>query len=444
MDIISNPKIEHSAALRGEAWYEYYAGYSPAFVSDAIGLLDPPPNGRILDPWNGSGTTTFVARKKGLRVAGFDINPALVLVAKGRLVDGDVLPSIPPLTADIIRKASRLRGVSPDGRNDPLRRWFGPTSARSIRAIDHAIQRLLIEPDTYSPLASRGDLKDVSSLASFFFVALFRTVRMFLRKFTSSNPTWVKAPATPRQRIKPYRSSIHAAFRDSVETLTAHLATRAVSAAESPDSSLLSVAPSELIPLEAGVVDVVLASPPYCTRIDYAVATLPELAVLGIGSKNELKSLRDKMIGTPTIRGENLKIRPEWGTTSRGFLNRVRRHQSQASGTYYLKYYLQYFESLYDSLRETSRVLSSSGRCGLVVQDSFYKEIHLDLQGVVNEMATEVGLRHEQSVDFEVPRTKAAIHVGARKYRDYFGATESLLVFSSSQSRARGRRGAEN
>ena len=54
------------------------------------------------------------------------------------------------------------------------------------------------------------------------------------------------------------------------------------------------------LPLDTSSIDAVITSPPYCTRIDYVIATLPELAILGL-RPDELKGLRDKMIGTPTI-----------------------------------------------------------------------------------------------------------------------------------------------
>ncbi|WP_410712175.1 DNA methyltransferase [Bradyrhizobium sp. BEA-2-5] len=39
----------------------------------------------VLDPWNGSGTTTSVANGAGLTAVGIDINPAMAVVAKARL-----------------------------------------------------------------------------------------------------------------------------------------------------------------------------------------------------------------------------------------------------------------------------------------------------------------------------------------------------------------------
>lgn len=63
--LLSSPKVGLAKASRG--WYRYYAGYSTGFVRDTLRSLPLPENSLILDPWNGSGTTTYVAAQTGLR-----------------------------------------------------------------------------------------------------------------------------------------------------------------------------------------------------------------------------------------------------------------------------------------------------------------------------------------------------------------------------------------
>lgn len=64
-------KSEVTVASRS-SWYRYYAGYSRAFVTDTIDHLGLTKGSTILDPWNGSGTTTAVAAEAGYEVVGFD------------------------------------------------------------------------------------------------------------------------------------------------------------------------------------------------------------------------------------------------------------------------------------------------------------------------------------------------------------------------------------
>jgi len=59
-------------------WYRYYAGYSATFVEHAIAQVAPKASS-ILDPWNGTGTTTVVAANShitGLRRESSEYDPA--------------------------------------------------------------------------------------------------------------------------------------------------------------------------------------------------------------------------------------------------------------------------------------------------------------------------------------------------------------------------------
>ena len=172
-----------------------------------------------------------------------------------------------------------------------------------------------------------------------------------------------------------------------------------------------------------------MGSPPYCTRIDYAIATLPELSILGCSDKRDLKKLRDTMIGTPTMRSEFSKTSADWGRTCLRFLKNVKSHSSKASDTYYSTYFVQYFASLWNSLSELDRVLRPGAPCALVVQDSYYKEVHNNLPRIVSEMARSHGWELQDRMNFKIVSTKASMHEKSRRYRSDFKATESLLLF---------------
>src|SRR5690606_33445425 len=93
-------------------------------------------------------------------------------------------------------------------------------------------------------------------------------------------------------------------------------------------------------------VDIVLTSPPYCTRIDYAVATSIEIATIRVSN---IRNLRDNLIGTSTIKKEVVEANSIWGSNCNSFLNKVKNHPSVASSSYYYKNHLQYFNDLYKS-----------------------------------------------------------------------------------------------
>lgn len=58
-----NPRL--SARNGKGSLYRYYAGFCPEFVTDALRHAQVGIGKLVLDPWNGSGTTTASARELG-------------------------------------------------------------------------------------------------------------------------------------------------------------------------------------------------------------------------------------------------------------------------------------------------------------------------------------------------------------------------------------------
>jgi len=143
----------------------------------------------------------------------------------------------------------------------------------------------------------------------------------------------------------------------------------------------------------------------------------------------DLKALRDCMIGTPTIMNDLPEIRSEWGPFCRSFLDAVEGHNSKASKSYYHKYHTQYFDAIYRSFLEIDRTLITSGKCIIVVQDSYNKDIHNDLPKIFREMADSLGWITINRLDFDIKRTMANRNHRAKKYRSNSNATESVLIF---------------
>lgn len=425
----------HSPKLtpRRSGWYRYYAGYSLDFVRDIISSLELAPESRILDPWNGSGTTLVAASEAKHEAVGVDANPALVLVAKGRLLGSEVVASLPAISDELVNLAKLHRQI---GSPDPLGQWFDAESAARIRRLEWAIQHLLVNHDTYQPVRLMPDLERISSLTAFYYVVLFEVVRALSRPFQSSNPTWVRTSAGSTS-ISASWSQIESLITGAVARLSTSLLRPAgPNSRRTPGHVLLGN--STALPVDDSYADAIITSPPYCTRIDYIVATLPELAVLGY-SRESLRALRDEMIGTPTIHVADPTIPDDWGIKAAELLRAVQSHESKASPTYYFKNFWQYFDGMFRSLVEMRRVLRHDGRMVLVAQDSYYKDAHVDLPAILADMARVLGWNLDSQQDFVSARNRAAINPRARRYRSLFGATESVLVLGHRMGR--GRRG---
>ena len=398
-----------------DLWYRYYAGYSASFVEDALKRWPKTPE-LVLDPWNGTGTTTVVAASRNVPAVGFDVNPALVVVARARLLGAGVWASIGPLVDDVVSHATAVEQA-----NDPLLFWLTTGAAGSIRGLQQSVHRLLVDSGTASQTVYETST-GMSTLAAFFYTVLFRTVRVLIAPRAGTNPTWWKR-VEEADRLNPSAGEIVAQFRESATELAAGL---------HRDNYVggvdirVGVGNSRRLPLEADSVDAVVGSPPYCTRIDYGVATRPELAVLN-AREQDIKLLRDRMVGTPTMTGDH-GTPEQWGPTAAAFLKEVAGHASQASAGYYTNYFRQYYAGMWDSLAELRRVMRDGASAILVVQDNYYKDLHNDTAKILGEMAVALGFGSTEIQGFSVARTRASMNPRARQYRAKVSAVESVVI----------------
>jgi DNA modification methylase len=421
---LRTPKQNRTAMVGMAGWYEYYAGYSPLFVEDMLHQLNLPVDGIILDPWNGAGTTTQVAQDRGIPALGYDLNPSAVIVAKARKLHSGVLGSIRSLTAEISDHA--VSASTGEARTpEPLELWFTGETAEALRRLEIAIQRLLVCHASYVRIVDLSSLAAVSDLAAFFYTALFKVTRSLLAPFKTSNPTWVKLRKNTELQIHVDRDEILSRFQLAVASMMRALEDRRDASGVRCE---IDISQSTALPIQSDSVSGVITSPPYCTRIDYAITTSPELAILGMDLRSELKPFRDRMLGTSTITGSISERKKEWGPTCTDLLYRIESHPSKAAKSYYLKTYLQYFNGLSQSIREIARVLQRGRPAAIVVQDSYFKDVHVDLAGIVSEMGSNSDLYTARKLDFPARRTMCGVHKHALKYRTLFVATESVVT----------------
>lgn len=426
--LIANPKRGAAPQKGRDSWFPYYAGFSSEFARQIVESNSLGKGAMVMDPWNGSGTTTFSAVTNGYKAVGFDLNPVMPVVAKARLLPNSEISSISALLSDLLKKAALSKRDLPQ--DDPLRIWLAPDAATAVRRLERALYTLLISPiDDRMAVFS---VEEISCIAAFFYVALFRTVRSLLGGFKGSNPTWVLRPRSSSARLRPNKMTIRERFASSVTGMLSESRGAAMSWAARQADFMIGLASSDNLPVLSETIDFVLSSPPYCTRIDYGIATSIELAVLGFSFDGGLRELRNALIGTPTIHGETPDANASWGDTCLSLLERIRNHPSKAAETYYYKTYVQYFAAMSRSLSELGRCLKPKAICVLVVQDSYFKDVHIDLARAFAEMAPSALLRLRRQVDFPIGRTFGSVNSRSRNYRNTSSATESVLCFVKS------------
>lgn len=415
--VIPSPK-RRSSRDAFQNLYPYYAGFPEAFVESLLSSSLVERGALIYDPWNGSGTTTAVASRLGFPAIGFDLNPAMVVVAKARLLPASEGTSLAPLARTILKQARSIQTqISAD---DPLLTWFKPKTASIIRSIERTCSEILIEP------AAEWKIEELSSTAATFYTALFSISRKMASPFRTANPTWMRLP-NEQERAQISRDEIENRFTsatiaiDKIATSRAEPFQRVACQVNMSDATLS---------VPNHTVDCVLTSPPYCTRIDYTAGTRIELAIISTLIKVDTAELRRGMIGTTMVPKRTVEARTEWGKTCTQFLHAVHDHPSKASKGYYHVTHLDYFDKMFRSIERLSSALRREGKAILIVQDSYYKDLHNDLQTIITEMAEACGLHIQRRADFASTNCMSRINSRAAAHGKRKGSTESVLLFA--------------
>lgn len=421
---IISPKQPSSPKQRD--WYPYYAGFTEGFV-EAVLSEHVRGSGPILDPWSGSGTTTAACAKRGIESMGVDVNPALTVLARARLTPVSTKASLLPLAARILKEAKRLH--STPNASDLLEQWMRADAVRTVRSIQDAIHLLLTNNHRRPrPNHLREDADELPLLACFFYSALFASVREFLARFGTTNPTWLKTSSSYRQRIAPKWNAISKVFLNRVEYLRDRLSL--IHDIEMSSEVPFRTASATSLPFASGTFSAALTSPPYATRIDYVRGTLPELATLG-ADEVVLAELRKETTGTPVITGDpNARFTRLTSECAVRILDGIGSHPSKGSRSYYLPWMRSYLLGLQTGLSETARTVGAKGTICIVVQDSYYKELRIDLQRIVTEILDVLGRNLVDRRDYPANNLRSRMNPRALRHAKMRSNTESLLVFS--------------
>jgi hypothetical protein len=392
-----------------DRWYPYYAGYSHQFATQVLEELCRDRVCTVLDPWNGSGTTMAAALHEGHQPLGFDLNPATLVVANAKLAHRAAIDRLPRLLDDCLAAAKKNLVGFPTLSEDPLTAWLPPRAAAFSR---HSLNWLAIQASGVGGIP----FSPTHSLAA---ICLLRAMRRFAVDLRS-NVSWAM-PTDDQHRVRV----------DSLENVAWQVADELLQ-----DRSLLprnaSKARAQLgdarsLPLRARSVDVVLTSPPYCTRIDYAKQTGFELAALLGADDKGARSLRNQLMGTTTLR-KPASSSPKQPSSIRSLLKSIRAHRSHRSAEYYYVNIKQYFDDAFLAVGQVARVLRSGGRAALVLQNSYYKELHIPLSDLFCDLGAAHGLAARVLVRKEVTRSMTSVNTRARKYRATRSYTEDVVL----------------
>ncbi|MDJ0650488.1 MAG: hypothetical protein QNJ60_17475 [Xenococcaceae cyanobacterium MO_188.B19] len=369
------------------AWHPYYAGYSENFVRSAINYLRLSKYDLVLDPWSGSGITNYICESYIISSIGLDINP--IISYFGQAKSGLVLYL---LNRNRVKLQEQILTISNNLKQDfsydiSLDNFVSSSLANNLIVIAKAIV-LCNFPKTTINNSIIKILENTSiehPLKAFFLCALFQTARKLSGYKSGSNPTWFK-------KIEHKQSfsleEVQNVFIATSEQMYNTLQSSKILSKE----YLLHInytADAKQMSFKDNSFDAIITSPPYLTRIDYAMTT--QLEILLLKDSGYLRELRVKTMGAPVIRNSQPSIKKSWGKICNDILNQIENHYSKGSKTYYWKNIVQYFDDAWQILNEIYRVLKKGKSALIVVQSSYYKDIEIPLDCIYIEMENNIG-----------------------------------------------------
>ena len=239
---------------------------------------------------------------------------------------------------------------------------------------------------------------------------------------------WLKPVGSSGSRIGPSADALSTSFTEQLGFLAERLSLRSDQVPR--DNSVFETGRANRTGAAEDFYDAVLTSPPYATRVDYVKGMLPELAVLG-ADQALVRELRGLSTGSPTVDGDRASVEDVRSKRGRELLCAIESHSSKGSLSYYFPWMANYLMSLQSGLEEIDRTVIDGGVISVVVQDSYYKEIHVDLQGIVEEMLLDMGRPMSFRHDYSAPNPRRGSAPGKRGPHGKKSCRESLLVFKS-------------
>ena len=408
------------------AWHPYYAGYSERFVESALEFLGCDHETLIFDPWGGSGTTGMVASKNGSPALCLDINPVMATFAAAKSYT--VLAHAEDIEDFFFSLSRKLPSDNNLLEKESITKIFVPESASLIRSViesipgtahlDEGIDKI----DAQVLDACRDPNQLINPIYAFCMAVIFVTIRRLSGTVTMANPTWLRTNDIKVCIDKTeFFSEVRISANNMLMDLRDFFRGRNISA-----SNYAIAGDSRAMPIKEAAVDVIITSPPYLTRIDYAVSTMPELYLFG--GDDLLTFVRHQTMGAPVITKREKEQKKEWGTLCNKVLDAIRMHGTKAAESYYWKNIVQYFMDLDAALTESYRVLKAGGKGLIVVQSSYFKDIEIPLGEIYQEMASIKGFVSQISFREEVKGHMAHVNTRSNIYKHNRFITKTLYM----------------
>lgn len=359
-----------------QRWYRFKEAFAPRAVVDAISKLESVPQ-TCIDPFGGSGTTALTAQFLGIRPTTIEVNPFLadLIEAKLRAYDPQAL----------IASYSRVLDTVSASAGDS---WAILANAPSTMIEPGVNGRWIYSTDVAERiLAYRGAIEALSDPAhTRLFKVLLGSTLVELSNVVISGKGRRYRSGWERRIVHPTQvgRAFQAAFLNALEDV--------VRFGDRPcrEYSLLR-GDARVVLGEAGKADFALFSPPYPNSFDYTDIYNLELWMLGyLRSADDNRRLR-----TGTLRSHVQIKRPFDAVASSPLLDRTMTDLQARRDDMWNKNIPDmvhaYFDDLVAILTALHCKIATDGSVMMVVGDSRYAGVSIDVGRIIVELAREIG-----------------------------------------------------
>lgn len=365
-----------------------YAGFTPAQQGFYERLLRP--GQAVLDPMGGQAFALAEAADEGRTVTVGDVNMGPLLLASLR----------DPM---LCRKAEEM-GIWLEEllRSFPIRRtsrpeysdaWLCPSVAADLERLGAGIG-----------LVATGDgrlVHDLTERQRFALAIATYAAREIACFRSTDNATWTKPGGLVREPgIVPPMLVALAEWRDYAR-------------AEALRRGVVSVMQMSATGASRVKADLVVTSPPYANRLDYARMWGPEVALLD-GVPGARAFLSDEAVATNAVKGWDRRLREpallNLPQSTQAALADIEADDAPYSATYYFPYFARYALDLARAMARCVEALREGGALVVFIRDTVRRDVLLSSADVVRHTINNLNMRTVTSESVIVRR-----HIGLRR-----------------------------
>ena len=377
--------------------HEYKGKFNPQIVHFMVNMLGVNRKSRVLDPFNGSGTTTLECAHLGIKAIGTDVNPMACFIANSKLkaISIDV-KAVDITVRNFVKKIIDVRPPLPMCDNERLRylcKWIPEETLSCLESI-RGFARTQDEGLSSIMLTVASDL---------------------IREYSYQDPQDLRI----RRRISalPTRPFLEA-FCDRIAILL-----RKIDIAQHAVGDLFSYTNHAVCcdiksdrPLKNIKFDAIITSPPYATALPYIDTQRISLVWLGLCEASQIRNLEASLIGSrETIGGEKKELMGGLSDNAAGLPKRLYSlvqdmEKSVATTDGFRKQavpllFYRYLRDMKKMFLNVSKMSKDNARFALIVGHNHTtlggKTFYINTPDLLAELARDCGWQHEETLILE-------------------------------------------